>query len=151
MSQAHYHLPDTDGIKLCDQLTRQYPSLLVVLITVSDAQSVFYRMVKSSASGVMSKQQSTELPAVLSKLITGERYVDPSMSHAVVSLAESKSLVKQLSHVEYRILECYLAGLSVPQTSHQLGRDVQGIKNARRRLFYKLGTRDKDVLRSQLQ
>ncbi len=106
---------------------------------------------ESTKHGVLSKLQSKQLPQVLMALLKGERYIDPSISHAVVSLSEKNQTVKQLSDLDYNLLDCYFEGLTIAQTAMKLSRDLQSVKNARRRLFYRLGTSDKSAIRSILQ
>lgn len=117
-----------DGLNLCEQITRSYPALRVIALTMHDDASLIKRMVKKGAQGYLLKNTTKmELLQAIGTVYEGKQYFNETITHVLLndeprfrkSVAGS-GLKPNLTPRESEVLTLMSQGLTTHQMATQL-------------------------------
>jgi DNA-binding NarL/FixJ family response regulator len=139
------------GLDLCRQLTSQYPSVKVVLLTVYDDEHYLFQALRVGASGYILKRiDGAELVQQLGRVRVGETVIDPAMAGRVALSAARLSSGEfwpgahlGLTQRESEVLELLVSGHSNKGVAAKLVVSEDTVKTHIRGLYRKLGVSDR--------
>lgn len=136
-----------DGLNLCDYITRTYPAVNVVALTMHDDASLIRRMVKKGARGYLLKNTTkTELLQAIQTVHSGRQYFNeavtnillhdgPKSRRSTASAGGKPNLTPRESEVLTRIAQ----GLTTQQMAAQLFVSAKAVEFHRSSLLMKFG------------
>jgi two-component system, NarL family, invasion response regulator UvrY len=135
-------MPEMIGLDLLKQLRRERPEIPIVILTVSSENQFAIRALKAGAAGYLTKDTAaTELVGALRKVVTGGRYLSPSMAERLaghLTADADRPLHEKLSDREYQVLRMIAVGKSTRRISTELSLSVKTIGTYRARIFEKM-------------
>ncbi len=136
-------LPGPDGLTVLTDLKREFPRLPVLVLSMYPAEQFGVRALKLGAAGYLTKKAAPEeLVTAIRKVITGGRYITPSLAEqlaAHLTRDESQPLHETLSEREYQVLRMIAAGKKASEIADELALSVKSINTYRARLLEKMG------------
>ena len=136
-----------DGLTLCEHITRAYPAVKVVALTMHDDASLIKRVVKKGAKGYLLKNTTkTELLQAIETVHHGRQYFNeaimnillhdgPKARKAVAGAGMKPNLTPRESEVLTRIAQ----GMTTQQMATQLFVSAKAIEFHRSSLLMKFG------------
>ncbi|MDO6682128.1 MULTISPECIES: response regulator transcription factor [unclassified Oceanobacter] len=132
-------LPDSDGLKLLQQLRQQDTQVAVLVCTGESRGAVLTRVLNAGASGLITKNQSTDdILLAVRRVLQGERYLAPE-----VMAASTPHPADLLSERQLAILTLMQAGYATQQIAEQLFLSPNTVKTHIRLMFDKLGVNNR--------
>ncbi len=139
------------GLDLCRQITTQFPSVKVVLLSVYDDEHYLFQALRVGASGYILKRiDGVELVAQLRRVSEGETVIDPALAGRVALSAARLSSGEfwagahlGLTQRESEVLELLVSGHSNKGVAAQLVVSLDTVKTHIRGLYRKLGVSDR--------
>ena len=136
-------MPGMSGLEVIKQVHREYPRVAVLVLSVHPESQYAVRVMKSGASGYLTKTSAPEeMVAALRRIATGHKYVSESLGELLANDLEHAvegPLHSILSDREYEVLCLIAAGYSVQQIADQLVLSVKTVSTYRARLLQKMG------------
>ncbi|MGZ5400815.1 MAG: response regulator [Nocardioides sp.] len=120
VTDVHFVGRSEDGIDLAEQLHREHPEMLVVLLTGDSRVGSLERVVRSGAAAFLAKDG--DLPSLLGALRTvgtGSLHVDPRLLRILVAAAPAPTY--HLSSREHEVLEMLAEGVDATGIARRLG------------------------------
>jgi DNA-binding NarL/FixJ family response regulator len=144
-------MPVVDGIVVTQQITHEFPSVAVIMLTMHRQDQQVLQAIKSGARGYLLKTASSqELAATIRQVHAGQVQIDPELTGTIVSefrrlsnLSSENPSLSELSEKEVDILRCVAMGLSNKEIAEQLAYSEKTVKNYLSAIFQKLGIRDR--------
>ncbi|WP_421557841.1 response regulator [Pseudomonas canadensis] len=138
---------EPDGTLLLKRIRRLYPDLKIILLTGHDDVVIMQMAVEIGVSGFLSKSSRdfSSLPAVITRVLQGEKYLDPETSkvlvqHMMTNNLTSQSLTTaQLTARELEVLRMFSRGMSVTDIAQHTNRSVKTISTQKKKAMLKLG------------
>jgi two-component system invasion response regulator UvrY len=135
-------MPDTDTPVLIKYITDNYPSIPVLVFSMSSEQVYALRVLKAGAKGFISKDSSLdELKKAIELVLNKKKYVSP----AVVQLLADQSLFSskenpfsKLSSREFQIATLLLEGKTISEIAAILAIQLSTASTHKARVFNKL-------------
>lgn len=135
-------LPGRSGLDVLKELKQVRPKLPVLVLSMHPEDQFAVRMLKSGASGYMTKENvPEELVKAIKKVLAGGKYVSVSLAEELAYRLETddeKPLYKRLSDREYQVLCLIASGKTVKQISEKLSLSIKTISTYRTRILEKL-------------
>jgi two-component system capsular synthesis response regulator RcsB len=139
---------EPDGALLLKRIRRLYPDLKIILLTGHDDVVIMQMTVEIGISGFLSKSSRdfSSLPAVITRVLQGEKYLDPETSkvlvqHMMANNFTSQTLTTaQLTARELEVLRMFSRGMSVTDIAQHTNRSVKTISTQKKKAMIKLGT-----------
>ncbi|MEO7019705.1 MAG: response regulator transcription factor [Ktedonobacteraceae bacterium] len=144
-------MPVVDGIAVTQQLTNEFPTLAVIMLTMHRQDQQVLQAIKSGARGYLLKTASSQaLAATIRQVHAGQVLIEPELTGTIVSefrrlsnLATDGSSLGDLSEKELDILRYVAMGMSNKEIAEQLAYSEKTVKNYLSVIFQKLGIRDR--------
>jgi len=135
-------MPDTDTPALIKYITDNYPSIPVLVFSMSSEQVYALRVLKAGAKGFISKDYSLdELKKAIELVLNKKKYVSP----AVIQLLADQSLFSskenpfsKLSSREFQIANLLLEGKTISEIAAILSIQLSTASTHKARVFNKL-------------
>ncbi len=144
------YLPVVDGIAVTRQITHQFPSVAVLILTVHRQNQQIVEAMKSGARGYILKNASvSEVAQAIRVVHEGGVVVAPALTGAIVNELRRQTdqpagqNVAQLSEKEIEIIRYLAAGLSNKEIATRLAYSEKTVKNYLSVIFQKLQLRDR--------
>lgn len=136
-------LPDESGLETLRKIRTERPQLPVLILSMHPEEEYAVRMLKSGANGYLAKNSAPdELVTAIRKVLSGARYVSPSLRDRLVDdLIEprrTKKAYEVLSHREYQVLAALARGEKVTDIAEKMGVSVKTVSTYRVRGMRKL-------------
>ncbi|MCC5835612.1 MAG: response regulator transcription factor [Opitutales bacterium] len=135
-------LPGRSGIEVLTESRKIRPGLPVLIFSMHPEDQFAIRMLKSGAAGYLMKETAPEvLVAAINKVLTGRRYISPSLSERMADYLEidfQKPLHDQLSNREFQVMQLIASGQSVGEISEVLKLSAKTISTYRTRIMEKM-------------
>ena len=145
------HMPRVDGIAVTRQITQEFPSIAVIMLTMYCQHQQVLEAMRNGASGYLLKSvTSQELMQAIRTVHEGGMLIEPGLTGAIVnefrrlsdSLPSGQSL-HALTEKEMEILRYVAQGLSNKEIAEKLVYSEKTVKNYLSIIFQKLGIRDR--------
>ncbi|MDO8207921.1 MAG: response regulator transcription factor [Gallionella sp.] len=135
-------MPGESGIDLIDHIRRDYPDLLILILSMHDEVSVVSRAIQAGASGYICKNCSPKilLEAIHKVMLTG-KYLSPLMAEKLAYASSSpdpKNLESVLSNRELEVFRLLVEGKSNDEISMQLFISEKTVSAHKTNLLHKL-------------
>lgn len=138
---------EPDGLLLLKRIRRLYPEIKIILITAHDDLVVVQRAIQIGVAGFLSKVSGefSVLPAVINRVLKGEKYLDPDTSKMLVQHMMSNNLparslsTTELTPRELEIVRLFAKGMSVTDIAQHTERSVKTISTQKKNAMLKLG------------
>jgi DNA-binding NarL/FixJ family response regulator len=144
-------LPMVDGIAVTRQITHEFPSIAVIMLTMHRQNQQVLRAMKNGARGYLLKSVSSqELAQAIRTVHEGGTLIEPELTGAIVSeyrrLSNSAAgghPFRTLTEKELEIIRYVATGMSNKEIAEKLAYSEKTVKNYLSIIFQKLGTRDR--------
>ena len=138
------HLPDGDGVALCESLRADSPELKCLLFTEASDHDAIYGAILGGVDGIVSKAApGSDLVAALRRLAAGQVVLDPALTgqvmHRLRGLSAENERLALLSPRERSIVGLIAEGKSNREIAEALGIAEKTVKNNVSHLLLKLG------------
>lgn len=133
-------MPQMDGIEVLSQLTKQWPTARVIMLSTSSTEDEIHRALENGASGYLHKQVGrSELIHAVRQVHAGEDYMPALISKELASSGDKP----RLSSREREILAMLPRGLTNQDIALALGIGFGTVKAHLRTIFSKLEVTDR--------
>ncbi|MDP1784942.1 MAG: response regulator transcription factor [Sulfuricurvum sp.] len=130
------------GIDLVKQLSEEYPTLPVLILSMHQENQYAVRALKAGASGYLTKDSvSYELIKAVKQVLSGRRYISDVVGELLAGNFLNKKTEFQyqlLSDREFEVLKLIGSGKSVSEISNELSLSVNTISTYRLRIMEKM-------------
>jgi len=135
-------LPGKNGLDVLTDIKRLKPKLPVLILSMYPEEQFGLRALRAGASGYLTKGMSAqELSVALQRVVSGRRYISPSLAETVVDSLqpESEKLPHEsLSAREFQITCMISTGKKPHQIAEELAMSVKTVSSYRARIFAKM-------------
>jgi DNA-binding NarL/FixJ family response regulator len=147
-------MPGVDGVALTRQVTREFPDIAVIMLTMHRQEQQLLQAIKNGARGYLLKSVSArEVAQAIRIVYQGGTCIEPGLTGTLVSefrrLAESASTGSQgrdittLTEKEVEIIRYLAAGMNNKEIAERLAYSEKTVKNYLSIIFQKLNIRDR--------
>lgn len=135
-------MPERSGFDILKDLKNLKPDLPVLILTMHPEDKYAVRVLKAGASGYLTKKNAPdELVAAIRKVLTGGRYVSPSLAEKIAfELQEGaeKPPHELLSNREYQVMCLIASGKSISDIADELSLSINTVSTYRARILEKI-------------
>jgi DNA-binding NarL/FixJ family response regulator len=139
-------MPDGGGFDVLDHVTKKYPEIKVIVLTVHDAGEYAIRALREGAAGFLPKSAaSIELEQAIETVIRGEVYISPETSRKTLleyGKGTKRDLLANLSPRQREVLRLIAEGRTTKQIAQLLEISVKTVETHRAQLMDRLDIRD---------
>lgn len=141
-------MPAFDGIDATAKIKKDYPDVVIVMLTVRDDDEQLFKAIKFGAQGYLLKNiRSSEMLAMLRGAMQGEAALSPGMAANVLEEFRRMSLqsppkdqneIATLTRREHDVINLVVSGLSDKEIADNLTLSVHTVKSHIRNILSKL-------------
>lgn len=135
-------MPGKSGLDIIEELKQERPNLPVLILSMHPEDRYAVRALRVGAAGYLTKESAPEeLVKAIRKVVTGGRYVSPSLAERlafVLSANSEQPPHETLSNREYQVLCMIGSGKSVGAIAVELSLSVKTISTYRARVLEKM-------------
>lgn len=144
-------MPEMNGIDMTRELTKEFPDIRVVILSVHSRKTFIMEALKAGARGYVLKDSAGEkLLDAVQAVLDGDSYLDsPVAGHIVDEFVKMPSPTEPstgggetLTDRERQILSLVVEGFSNKQIAEKLFLSPKTVDNHRAKIMSKLGRRD---------
>jgi len=152
-------LPDINGLDVTAQVTQEYPSIKVVLLSMYDNEEYVLRAMEIGAAGYLLKDaDANEFELAIHAIANGKAYLSPAISSRVIESYQARvSAPKQpitpfkgsqnhadspLTARQREVLRLIAKGFTTKEIAQQLGLSVKTVDAHRTQLMRELDIHD---------
>ncbi len=144
------HMPKMDGIEATTLIKREFPDVLVVILTAFEDSNHLEKALNAGADGYLTKDISAkQLVESLRLVMRGERVFSPSIINMLQKnygvLAENEPLIS-ITKREQVILNLVAQGKTSPEIADLLDISFRTVQSHRQNLMQKLGVNNSAAL-----
>lgn len=138
-----YSMPGKGGVDVLAQVKHDYPDRPVLILSIYPEDPHGMRALKAGAAGYITKESAgDELTAAVKKVVTGGRYVSPSLAEKLAARLtpdQDRPPHERLSDREYRVMWLLASGRSLHQIAEEMHLSPSTVSTYRGRILKKLG------------
>ncbi len=135
-------MPDLNGLEATTRLTRQFPAVRVIILSMHANEAYVRRALGAGAAGyVLKDAERAELELALKSVARGGSYLSPAVSRPVISdYAEraSQDPIARLTPRQREILQLIAEGSSTKEIAVKLGLSAKTVETHRAQLMSRL-------------
>jgi DNA-binding NarL/FixJ family response regulator len=137
-------MPLIDGLEATEIISKKYPKIKVIALTMHEEIGYFNKMIEAGATGfLLKKTNKDELELAINTVMDGENY----FSHEFIATINKHTFPKKASNIvlserELEVLELICKGYSNVEISVFLGISQRTVDAHRARLFEKTGAKN---------
>ena len=136
-------MPGRSGLDVLKEIKKERSRLPVLVLSIHPEDQFATRVLKAGASGYMTKETAPdELVTAVNKVLSGGKYISPSLAELLASDLEMDSqgapLHRRLSDREYEVLRMIASGKTVSEIAVELSLSVKTISTYRSRILEKV-------------
>ena len=141
-------MPELNGLEATRHLTKAFPNLRVVILSIYSDEEHVYQALRAGAAGYLMKGAATEeLELAIRSVAHGETYLSPPVSKPVIMEYIRRTNVglsshERLSPRQTQILKLIAEGKTTKQVALELAISVKTVETHRSALMTRLGIRD---------
>lgn len=136
------NMPGKSGLEALKDIKQLYPDLPVLILSMFSEDQYGLRAIKAGASGYLKKVSApTELVAAIKKIVTGGKYINPSLAEKLAEKfggKEKELLHEKLSDREYQIMCNIALGKTAGEIAQELSISVNTVYTYRNRILDKM-------------
>jgi len=136
-------MPGATGLDVLKEIKQSKPKLPVLMLSMHPEDQFAVRMLKSGASGYMTKESApAELVGAVKKVLSGGRYVSPALAEkmaAFLAIDVQTLPHERLSDREFVVLRMIASGKTVSAIAKELSLSVKTVSTYRTRILEKSG------------
>jgi len=136
-------MPGRSGLDALKEIKTSHPKVPVLILSIESERQFGVRVIKAGAAGFLNKDSAPEtLVCAVRKLLSGHRYISPSLAEQLANDAAHGSTVlphERLSDREFEILLKITSGNTVGQIAEAFGLSVKTVSTHRTRILEKMG------------
>ena len=142
------NMPVLNGVETCKRISRDFPEIKVIALSMFDQQSYFKRMLQHGALGYLLKDDSAqEIEKGIRQVNGGERYISSQLKDQLANIdfllgRNNKNLLPEISDRELEVLELLSQGLTDTEIGKKLFISFHTAKTHRKNLLSKLGAKN---------
>lgn len=138
-------LPDRSGLDVLKQIKNYYPKLPVLVLTMHAEEQYAVRVLRAGAAGYITKDSPpSEVTAAVKKVVSGGRYVSPSLAEKLVfdmgGMRERPH--ESLSDREFQVFCMLASGERIKDIAEKLCLSVKTVSSHRARILTKMRMRN---------
>lgn len=138
--------PQYGGVEVVRSMTRAFPDVRVVVLTMDPAPQLLRELLSAGAHGCLTKESSaTELVAAIRTVVAGQSYLSPRLVDVMVNgyarparAQAAPAPARPLAPREREILQRIAGGETTKEIARALGVGTKTVETHRRRLMQKL-------------
>lgn len=135
-------MPGRGGLDILKDVRRERPETRVLVLSMHPEDQFAVRMLRAGASGYVTKETAPDqLVAAVRKVLTGGRYISPSLAEKLafdVDRDSDRPLHEKLSDREFQVLRRLAMGKTVQEIAAELMLSPKTISTYRARVLEKL-------------
>lgn len=136
-------MPGKSGLDVLKDIRRLKPDLPVLILSVYPEEQYAIRVLKAGASGYMTKDSAPDdLVNAIKKIVSGGKYISPSLAEILASEIKSGGTIKQLhenlSDREFQVMKMIAAGKTIKEISAELFLSPKTVSTYRTRIYEKM-------------
>ena len=138
-----------NGLEATSRITKEFPKVRVVILSMHQNEEYFWQAIKSGASGyLLKKAATTELGAAVSQVLAGEIYLAKELSMRLLKklplqqIAHQKTPLERLSLRQREILQLIAEGQTTKGIGMVLNLSPKTVEYHRGRLMKRLNIHD---------
>lgn len=136
-------MPGRSGLEVLKEIKKAKPKLPVLVLSMHPEDQFAMRVIKSGASGYMTKESApAELVGAVKKIIAGGRHISAPVAELMASyitMDSSRPPHEQLSNREFQVMRMIASGKTVSEIARMLNLSVRTISTYRARILEKTG------------
>ena len=136
-------MPGRSGLEVLKEIKKAKPKLPVLVLSMHPEDQFAMRVLKSGASGYMTKESApAELVGAVKKIMAGGRHISTSVAELMASyitMDSSRPPHEQLSNREFQVMRMIASGKTVSEIARMLSLSVRTISTYRARILEKTG------------
>ena len=135
-------LPGRSGLEVLEELKLTHPNLPVLVLSMHPEDQYGIRVLKSGASGYMTKESAPdEIVMAIKKILRGGKYVSPSLAERLafnLEVNREKPAHEALSDREYEVMLMIAAGKTLTEIAQKLDLSIKTVSTYRSRILKKM-------------
>ena len=139
-------MPDGSGFDVLDHVSKNFPEIRVIVLTVHEAGEYAIRALREGAAGFLPKSAaSTELEQAIQTVIRGDKYISDETSRKTVleyGQRTKRDLLATLSPRQREVLRLIAEGRTTKQIAQLLEISVKTVETHRAQLMERLDIHD---------
>ncbi len=140
-------MPELDGLRATEVLTRDYPSVKVIILTMHHSPDLVMHALRAGAAGYIVKDAATsELAAGIRAVARGESYLSPAISRVVIEgsieRAEPPGPADELTARQRQVLRLLVEGKPMKEIASTLQVSIKTVETHRAQLMNRLKIHD---------
>ena len=139
-------MPDGSGFDVLEHVTKRFPDIKVIVLTVHEAGEYAIRALREGAAGFLPKSAaSTELEQAIHQVLQGEPYVSPETSRKTlleIGKGTRHDQLATLSPRQREVLRLIAEGRTTKQIAQELEISVKTVETHRAQLMERLDIHD---------
>jgi DNA-binding NarL/FixJ family response regulator len=141
------NLPDTNGIELCEMITKKYPTVKVIALSTFTQGTYVRKMIESGANGYLLKNADKhEILKAIKTVLNDKNYLTHEAEMSLRYENEQLSKLPKLTKRETEVLLLIANGLTNHQISEKLFISIDTVDSHRKNLHSKLNVNNTAML-----
>ncbi|MEM9528125.1 MAG: response regulator transcription factor [Bacteroidota bacterium] len=141
------NLPDHNGLELCKRISKSYPTVRIIMLTMYKKASFLQRAMRNGAAGYLLKDAGIgEIRKAIRTVHAGQKYVSPAAAELLVaSLSQQEDTGKfapTLTRRERQVLSLIAREHTTTEIATELFISENTVESHRRNLLHKLNARN---------
>lgn len=139
------NMPEMDGAETTKALKQMQPTIKIIIVTMHQELGIIRKMLRAGADSYLLKETSAqELYSAIDKIFSGENYVSPLISSAVMQALKTNvnEDFTKLTLRETEVLKLISNGSTTAEIATHIGLSVNTIETHRRNMLSKLGLKN---------
>lgn len=144
-------MPGKSGLDVLKDIRRIKPDIPVLILSVYPEEQYAIRVLKSGASGYLTKDSAPdELVNAIKKIVNGGKYISSSLAEILATEVKSGGVInmlhENLSDREFQVMKMLAAGKTVKEISEELFLSPKTVSTYRTRIYEKMKFSSKSEL-----
>ncbi len=144
------NMPEMNGVEACAFVTKKYPGINVIALSMNDEQEYYFKMIQAGAKGFVQKQAGSEkLEEAINEVLDGGSYFPEDILRTIIFKFGKEDSVENkiekkygLTKREKEVLALLCQGNTNVEIAEQLFLSPKTIEGHRANLLSKTGTKN---------
>ena len=142
------NMPEMNGVDACKIISKNYPDVQIIALSMYNKASFIQQMLKNGASGYILKNTGQEeLVDAIRTVHRGEKFLGPMVSKTLMASMigqrqKSRSYIPEMTRREKEVLALIAQEHTTQEISNQLHISLNTVETHRKNLLSKFGVRN---------